>query len=337
MKIAVVGCGAVGSYYGALLRRAGDDVHFLLRSDYESVSRNGVQILSRDGGFRVNPTCARDPHVIGPCDLILIALKTTANHEFRRLLPPLVGPQTVLLTLQNGLGNEEDLAALFGAENVMGALCFVCLNRLEPGVIQHMAHGHIHLGEFQRPPIERTHEVARLFRRAGVPVTVADRLDLAHWEKLIWNIPFNGLSVASAAGSNALKLGCWDTAQRFNCLSTDRLLDDPQWIETLRFLMREVISIARGLGFQLNDELVEDQIARTREMGVYRPSTLIDFELGRDIELRSLFERPLVEARRLGLSTPWLERLCVVLRQLADHNNVNVGQTASCDATTGLR
>lgn len=337
MKIAVVGCGAVGSYYGALLCRAGEEVHFLLRSDYEIVSRNGVQILSRDGDFRVNPNCAHDPHQTGPCDLIVIALKTTANHKFRRLLFPLVGPQTALLTLQNGLGNEEELAALFGSENVMGALCFVCLNRLEPGVIQHTAHGHIQMGEFQRPPIERTHEVAKLFRRAGVPVTVANRLDLAHWEKLIWNIPFNGLSVASAAGWNALKAGYWNASQRSTCLSTDQLLDDPQWIETIRCLMWEVISIGRGLGFELNDGLVEDQIIRTRDMGVYRPSTLIDFELGREIELKSLFECPLVEARRLGLSTPWLERLCAVLRQLADHNNVNVGQTRSCDATTGYK
>src|SRR4051812_26753169 len=124
MKIAIVGCGALGSYYGAKLCRDGQEVHFLLRSDYDVVRRRGVEIISDEGNFHVNPKCAKAPEEIGVCDLILIGLKATANDQFAKLLPPLVGENTAILTLQNGLGNEEQLAALFGKEKVLGGLCF---------------------------------------------------------------------------------------------------------------------------------------------------------------------------------------------------------------------
>ena len=159
MKIAVVGAGAVGGYYGAKLAQTGQETHFLLRSDYEAVRRDGVLIRSPEGDFRVQPKCARTPEEIGVSDLVIVALKTTANDQFGRLLTPLVGPATAILTLQNGLGNEAQLAALFGQEKVMGGLCFVCLNRLEPGVILHIAHGIIVMGEYERPPGPRTEEI----------------------------------------------------------------------------------------------------------------------------------------------------------------------------------
>ena len=204
MKIAVVGCGAVGSYYGAKLCRAGQEVHFLLRSDYEAVRQKGVTIRSIAGDFHVQPKCARTPEEIGVCDMVLIGLKTTANDQFPKLLPPLVGPHTAVVTLQNGLGNKEQLARLFPPEQILGGLCFVCLNRVEPGVIHHLEYGTIVLGEFQRRAGPRTHELAAMFRDAGVPCKVTDNLAQAQWEKLVWNIPFNGLGVAGAAGYEAL-------------------------------------------------------------------------------------------------------------------------------------
>src|SRR5207247_5103470 len=124
---------------------------------------------------------------------------------FPNLLPPLVGPQTAVLTLQNGLGNEEVLAALFPPAQILGGLCFVCLNRVAPGVIQHLDHGRVVLGEFGRWPEPRTHDLCTMFKRAGVPCEVADDLARAHWEKLVWNIPFNGLGVASCAGLEAFE------------------------------------------------------------------------------------------------------------------------------------
>jgi 2-dehydropantoate 2-reductase len=319
MKITMVGCGAVGSYYGAMLSRAGRQVHFLLRSDYDVVRRNGVRIQSPAGDFTVRPECARAPEEIGRSDLVVIALKTTANAEFSRLLPPLVGSQTAIVTLQNGLGNEEQLAKLFPAKQILGGLCFVCLNRLSPGVIHHLDHGMIVLGEFQRPPEPRTHEFAAMIRDAGVPCKVSDDLARAHWEKLIWNIPFNGLGVAGVAGYDAfgvrsLELGV--TNSDGPCLATDRLLADPRWEQLVRELMYEVIATANALGLGVAESLAEHQIERTRTMGSYQASTLVDFEQGRPLELESLFLEPLRQAQRAGVATPRLTALCDLLQRL---------------------
>jgi 2-dehydropantoate 2-reductase len=320
MKVAVVGCGAVGSFYGAKLCRAGHEVHFLLRSDYEVVRRDGVRIRSVDGDFAVRPIAARAPEEIGPAELVLIGLKTTANDQFPRLLPPLVGARTAVLTLQNGLGNEEQLARLFPPEQILGGLCFVCLNRTAPGRIEHLAHGRIVLGEFQRPAQPRTHAIAECFRRAGVLCEVTDNLARAHWEKLVWNIPFNGLGVASAAGYEALLDPQPERIRRQPpgpCLTTDKLLADPRWEQLVRELMREVMATAAALGHTLPPDLPEEQIRRTREMGAYKASTLLDFELGRPLELESLFLLPLREARRAGVAAPRLTALCAVLEALA--------------------
>ncbi len=172
MKIAVVGCGALGSYYGARLCRAGHETHFLLRSDYDVVHERGVTVLSAEGDFTVHPRPARTPAEIGVADLVIIGLKTTANSELPYLLPPLTGPRTTVLTLQNGLGNEEALARVVSPQLVLGGLCFVCLNRDAPGIIRHLAHGRIILGEFGRPALPRTHGIARAFRDSGVECTL---------------------------------------------------------------------------------------------------------------------------------------------------------------------
>jgi len=317
MKIGVVGCGAVGSYYGARLSRAGSEVHFLLRSDYEVVRRSGVQIRSPQGDFRVQPRCARTPEEIGICDVVLIGLKATANSEFPKLLPPLVGPKTAIVTLQNGLGNEEALARIFPVEQIVGGLCFVCLNRIEPGVIAHLEHGLVVLGEFQRWPEPRTHDLATLIRNSGVPCNVSENLARAHWEKLVWNIPFNGLGVAGSAGHEALKNGAVQGDSGIGpCLTTADLLKDPVWENEVRELMLEVIGAANKLGHAIPTALAEKQITRTRTMGAYRASTLIDFEHRKPLELESLFLEPLRQARSVSAQTPRLEKLCSLLSSL---------------------
>lgn len=317
MKIGIVGCGALGSYYGAKLCRDGQEVHFLLRSDYDVVRRGGVRILSNEGDFHVNPKCARDPKEIGPCDLVLVGLKTTANDQFSKLIPPLIGVQTAILTLQNGLGNEAQLAQLFGSEKILGGLCFVCLNRLEPGKIQVIDSGKILLGEFGRWPEPRTHDVASMFRQAGVPCKVTDNLEQAHWEKLIWNIPFNGLGVAGTAGYDALLTGKWaETGELRACLTTEDLLSDPRWDRLVRELMGETISVGQALGFKIPAEAAAKQIKRTRAMAPYKASTLIDFERGKALELEALFLEPLRQAKEAGVRTARLNALCEVLQQL---------------------
>ena len=319
MKIAVVGCGAVGSYYGAMLCRAGQDVHFLLRSDYEAVRRTGVFIRSPAGDFHVNPRCAKSPEEIGASDVVLIGLKTTANDQIPKLVPPLVGTRTAVVTLQNGLGNEEQLAKLLPVEQIVGGICFVCLNRVAPGVVHHAAEGRILLGEFSRWPEPRTQDFATIFRQAGVPCKVTDNLARSRWEKLVWNIPFNGLGVASAASPDPVvnpQSAVGNLKLSGPCLTTDKLLSDPLWEKLVRELMHEVIAAARALGHDVSESLAEKMIVRTRGMGAYKASTVVDFERGQPLELESLFLEPLRQAQGRGVATPRLVALCRVLQQL---------------------
>ena len=317
MKVAIVGCGALGSYYGAKLCLSGAEVWFLLRSDYEIVRKEGVQIRSRDGDFHVQPRAANRPESIGPADLVVIGLKTTANGELPRLLHPLVHPGTSVLTLQNGLGNEEFLAQFIPPEQILGGLCFVCLNRVRPGLIHHIDHGRIVLGEFQRPPHQRTSEIAQLLQRAGVPCDVTSDLARAHWEKLTWNIPFNGLGVASCASLDAIHSGVVPRDRRLAaCMTTDQLLADPAWHALVRELIAEVVRAARACGHPLEETIAETQIQRTLTMGAYKPSTLIDFERGQELELEALFLEPVRQARAAGVATPRLEKLARVLQDL---------------------
>ena len=317
MKIGVVGCGALGSFYGAKLWKAGHDVHFLLRSDYDVVCERGVQIESADGSFIARPQAARTPQEIGVCDLVLIGLKNTANGEFPKLLPPLIGTDTLVLTLQNGLGNEEALVKLFPVEQILGGLCFVCLNRLKPGFIRHLDHGFVVIGEFQRKPLPRTQAIAEMFQDAGVKCSVSEDLGKAHWEKLVWNVPFNGLGVAGMAGQEAVSGGVVAAElARSECVPTDELLRDARWTELVRGLMLEVIYAAAKLGHVIPESLADKMIERTRTMGTYRASTLVDFERGQPLELESLFLEPLRQAQRAGANMPLLKNLCAVLKEL---------------------
>jgi 2-dehydropantoate 2-reductase len=171
-RIAVVGAGAIGSYYGGKLANFGRDVHFLMRSDLREVRRSGLRIaagLATSTWRKVN--CYASTEEIGACDLVLIAVKTTGNTDLLALIPPLLHETTMLLTLQNGLGNEEFLSEHFGAERVLGGLCFVGLNRTAPGVIEHYDGGRVILAEYGGYPKPRTHDIAWEFKRCGVVST----------------------------------------------------------------------------------------------------------------------------------------------------------------------
>jgi 2-dehydropantoate 2-reductase len=315
MKIGVIGAGAVGGFYGGKLCRTGEDVHILLRGDYEAVNTRGLRIESADGDFTVYPHAHDTPEGIGPCDLVLVALKTSANELYAELITPLVGKHTAILCLQNGLGNCEQLAELFGAEKILGGLCFVCLNRSAPGVIQHLAFGKIIMGEHTRPPQKRTRTFAALFKEAGVPCTVAENLEQGLWEKLVWNIPFNGLGVVAAADLPALE-GQPIPKTLGPVWPTDKLLANPDWENWVRDLMDEIISAANAKSLGLDPALAKAMIERTRAMGEYRASTLIDFENGQPLELESMFREPLRQAQATGVPVPRLEALVSVLGQI---------------------
>lgn len=290
--MAVVGSGAIGLYYGGRLAEAGGDVRFLARSDFDEVSQNGIRAESTAGDFHLpRVEVFRSPEEIGPVDLVIVSWKATANGALAGTLPPLLHEGTQVLTLQNGLGNCEAIAEIVGAERVCGGLCFVCVNRIAPGRISHTAGGRLTIGEFAKGVPGRAEAMAARFREAKIPASATDDLLMAQWEKLIWNVPFNGLSVAEGG------------------VTTDVLLSDPTTENTIRELMWEVVTAARAQGIPLDEKLVETNIGRTRPMGPYRPSTMIDFMEGRELELGPIWEEPLRRAKAAGVATPALEKL----------------------------
>ncbi len=299
MKIAVVGSGAIGSYYGAKLAYGGSDLHFLMRGDLSEVQRVGLYVRGTGENFRVaKANYYNSTREIGPCDLVLIAVKATSNRELVDLVPPLLHKQTMLLTLQNGLGNDEFLAQQFGAERVLGGLCFICLSRISPTEIERYDYGHIVLGEFRRRSQPRTHEVAAEFNRCGVTCSVTEDLALERWRKLVWNVPFNGLSILAGGVDTAAILA--DEALRRATLA----------------LMDEVISAANKCGHALPSDAAAEQIRRTEAMGAYKPSTLLDWEAGRPLEVEAIWGEPLRRAAAAGAQTPRLEIVYALLKSL---------------------
>ncbi|MDQ6655540.1 MAG: 2-dehydropantoate 2-reductase [Verrucomicrobiota bacterium] len=300
-RIGVVGSGAIGSYYGAKLAYYGRDVHFLMRGDLRDVRRFGIRIRGKAENIRVaKVNCYATTEEIGPCDLVFIALKATSNRALTSLIPPLLHERTMLLTLQNGLGNEEFLAENFGAERVLGGLCFVCLNRVSPGVIEHYDVGRVIVGEYRGYPQARTHDIAWEFKRCGIVCTVAENLGLERWRKLVWNIPFNGLSITA---------GGVDTAA---------ILANDQLRATSLALMDEVIAAANKCGYPLPTSVALQQMKRTETLGAYKPSTLIDLEAGRPLELEAIWGEPLRRAVAAGASMPQLAKLYAQLAKQSE-------------------
>jgi 2-dehydropantoate 2-reductase len=293
-SIAIVGAGAVGGYYGARLAQHGHDVHFLLRGDYDAVRRNGLSVESCDGDFRLPAETIGvydDPGRMPQVDLVVVTLKSTSNDQLEPLVRPLLRDDTAVLTLQNGLGNEDRLAELFGARRVLGGMAFVCINRVAPGVIRHTDHGIIRLGEFSvRERTRRAEHIAGLFNASRVRCEVLDDLRFGRWQKLVWNVPFNGLGATLD-------------------LTTDRLVNTAEGLALVRQLMEEVRAAARADGVELPAELVDTNIDNTLSMGPYKSSMQVDRQQGRAMEVEAILGEPLRRARSGGAQTPVLEAL----------------------------
>lgn len=304
VSVAVIGSGAVGCYYGGLLARARHDVRFLMRSDYEAVTTGGLTINSPKGDFRLEHVrCYRDPAEIGVCDWILCALKATALDEARRLCSPCAGPNTRLLAIINGLTIEETFSKWMAPAHVFGGMAFVGINRVEPGVIHHLAYGQVTIGN-AADDASGNAELAELLRGAGIDTIVAPNLRAGRWEKLAWNVPFNGLSVAAGGAG------------------VQTLLDAPRLRTTAEKVMREVLATGnrdleqRGSPARLDiDATVVALFGMTESLGDYRTSMAIDLREGRPLEVEAIHGAVVRRAHALGVPTPELDRLYEAVRE----------------------
>jgi len=291
LNYAIIGTGALGGYYGARLQQAGAEVHYLLRSDYDHVCQFGLVVESPDGDVNLPQVNAyRDVANMPPCDVVVVALKTTQNHLLPQLLPPVLKPNGVVLVLQNGLGVEAAVADVVGAERVIGGLCFLCSNKVGAGHIRHLDYKKIEIGEYDiagqaKGVSDRMRAIAADFERAGIPIALAADLVLARWKKLMWNIPFNGLSVVLDATTAEMMLD--DHARQ---LATD--------------LMTEVVLGAAGQGRQIPPGFQEEMLEHTAEMKPYRTSMKIDYDEARPLEVEAMYGAPLKAAQAVNVPLP---------------------------------
>ena len=298
--IAIVGSGAIGGYYGARLAQHGADVYFLLRSDFETVTRHGWTIKSVSGDFHLplDRFHARtDPRKFPPIDLVVLTLKSTIAGQYESLITPLLGPDTAILTLQNGLGNEEVLAGKFGSHRIIGGLAWICSTRTAPGVIDHTFGGRIQISDYVGGATDRAKAVADLFNRSNVEAEVLADVRTGKWRKLGWNVAFSGLGSLLD-------------------LPTDRILCTEPGVQFVSALVREIIAIAGAQGISIPDSFADEIVPFTRKMGAYRTSMQIDRQLGRPMELEAIFAAPLRYARPLNVSCPRLSTLYELLQIL---------------------
>ena len=291
MKYAIIGTGAIGGFYGARLDKAGFEVHFLLHTDYQYVVDHGLTIDSCDGNFTLPSPKVYDSTAKMPqCDVVIVALKTTQNHLLPSLLPPLLKPDTIILLIQNGIGVEADVQQLFPSQPIAAGMAFICSAKAGPGHINHQFYGNINIGNYSCHNPQRYNQMLADFRAAGIGAADVEYLE-ARWKKAVWNMPFNGMTVALNTTTNRL----------LSCESTHRLIYDQ---------MLEVIGAAQALGVKnLDTRFADKMIANTIKMPPYSPSMKLDFDFHRPMEINYLYTRPIAEARAAGFAMPKLEML----------------------------
>ena len=300
MKYGIIGTGAIGGYYGAKLAHAGQEVHFLLRSDYEYVKQHGLQVDSCDGSFHLDDVNAyQRPEDMPVCDVVLVCLKSVNNSKLPALLPPLLHDRTLVVLIQNGIGVEEDVQKMFPDVQLAAGLAFICSAKTQPGIVSHQCYGSINLADYSCRDEALIQAVVDEFREAGIETGLVEYHE-ARWKKAVWNMPFNGMTVALHT-------------------QTDLLLKNKSTRQLIREQMMEVVTTAQHLGVKNIDEsFVDKMIEMTDAMTPYSPSMRLDYDFHRPMEIYYIYSRPLEIAREAGCRMSKLEMLEAELRFLEE-------------------
>lgn len=297
-RIGIIGTGAIGGYYGLMLARAGFEVHFLLRSEYAAVAREGLRVRHAQLGElhlpQVNAWC--EAAAMPACDWLLVGAKSTANAELVPLIVQAAAADAKVVLLQNGLGVEEALRPLLpDSLHLLGGLCFICAHREAPGVVVHQSQGVCNLG-YHSGPADEAQRLAMLeqgvawLREAGIESAPIADLAQARWQKLVWNVPYNGLSALLGA-------------------STRPLMAQADSRALLLALMEEVVAAAEAAGAPLPANYPQKLLAYTDRMPDYLPSMYHDFAQRRPAELQAVYAAPLAAAAALGVEMPRVRML----------------------------
>lgn len=302
MRYGVIGTGAIGGYYGAKLAQGGQDVHFLFHSDYDYVREHGLRVNSGDGGFHLDHVNAyQDVRQMPKCDVVIVALKTVHEQMLRDMLPPLLTDDTVVLLIQNGMGMEQDVEQMVPGVKLAAGLAFICCSKTYPGVIDHLDLSGLNVGNYNAPQEMIDRMIAEMVS-ADIEARKVDYLE-ARWRKLLWNMPFNGLSVALHA-------------------DTDSLVRNEATRRLLRAMTQEVIDAAHAVGVKgLTDHDADAMIEMTTKMRPYKPSMRLDWDYHRPMEVYYLYTRPIEEARKAGQDMPLHRMLEAELKFMEEEYN----------------
>jgi 2-dehydropantoate 2-reductase len=303
MRYGIIGAGAIGAYFGAKLVKAGEEVHFLFHSDYDVVCSRGLQINSVAGDFHLEHVNAYHRAEDMPvCDVVIVALKSTQQHLLPTLLSPLLGQDTLVMLIQNGIGLEADFAERFLGVGVVAGMAFIASTKTQPGVVDHQELGRIDVGNYNCKDQERLDAMIADFNRAGVPVQ-EKAYAKARWKKAIWNMCFNGLTVALNTTVDQL----------LACESTAKICQE---------LMLEVVHAARACGVtDLTDDYADRMLTITRGMKPYSPSMKVDFDHHRAMEIEYIYTRPIREASLHGYDMRMMRMLEAQLRFISQRRS----------------
>lgn len=304
MRIAIVGSGAVGGFYGALLARQGHEVAFVARGSHlEAIRRDGLRVRGAVGDFAAKGRAESDTFRIGEVDLVIFAVKTYDNDTALPMLKPLVGKDTAVLTLQNGVDSVDEVAAAVGLAHVLGGSTYVATAIAEPGLIEQTGtHRRIVFGEVSGTPIEpsaRVKEIAQAMVAADIHAEPVADARPALWEKFVYLAPFAGFT-----GASRLPIG--------------PLRELPGFFELALRACGEVAAVARAEGVALPSDLQQRlQVYIDALPASTRSSLLIDLQSGKRIEVESLQGSVVRRAAAKGVDVPIMQTLYALLKPWA--------------------
>jgi len=297
MNLLVIGTGAIGSFYGALLAKTGHSVSVVARSDYEAVKTKGIRIRSEilgDYTFRPAAVVRSAAELEAKPDCALLCIKVVEGADRVGLLRDAVGPGTSIVLISNGIDIEPEIAAAYPDNEVISGLAFIGVTRTAPGEIWHQAYGRLMLGNYPGGASERVKALATAFELAGIDGIATENITTARWQKCVWNAAFNPLSVLSGG------------------LDTQDILSTQEGF--VRAIMQEIRAVAAANGHPLPEDIVEKNVASTYKMPPYKTSMLVDFEAGQPMETEAILGNAVRAGRRRGIAIPHLESVYALMK-----------------------
>ena len=303
LQYAIIGAGGIGGFYGGILAKAGKKVDFLFRSDYEQVLENGLKIDSVLGNFHLHKINAFSSTLdMNQADVVLVCLKTTHNYLLKKLLPPLLKKNTLVILIQNGLSLEEELRKDFPTLNLAGGLAFICSQKLGAGHISHLDYGKLNLASFNPEAEEILKKVVLDFLETKIQAEILPDLESARWKKLVWNIPYNGSTVVLNT-------------------TTQEIMNNPDSENLVKQLMEEVVKAANacGIKYPIEESFITEMLEMTKEMSPYSPSMKLDYDNNRPMEIEYIYSRPIQKALQFGFEMKKVSVLENQLKFLSHH------------------